>query len=535
MRMSIRSVASAAALAVISTFLPWTAGTSGASPQGTSPPETVTRVDQGWLRGESTDGVVRFEGVPFAAPPVGERRWTPPRRPQRWHGVRDAREPAEECAQLETDENGDTVARGSEDCLYLNVTRPAGDRRHRPMPVIVWLYGGGLTSGAGSEYDAARLAKAAGAVVVTPNYRLGGLGFLSSTALDTRRAVSGNYGLMDQTEALRWVRRNIRAFGGDRRTVTLMGQSAGARSVCAHLASPRSRGLFDRAVVMSGACTNAVMTKDAADNKGARAVRTIGCADATDVAACLRAAPTRRVLESLPAETPVTGRVADDAWGPVAGTPFLPKQPGTALRHGAAAGIPLLIGSVRDEMRPFVASAYDLKGGENVLTAQEYEDLVGETFGTKAPAVLARYPATDYDRPAFALAAVLTDWGKRIGACPTLETARAAARTTPVYAYEVTQDSGVVAGGIPFGAYHGSELPYLFDLAWTTPGDERLTPVMLGYWAQFARTGNPNGKDLPTWRRFNGREIVQGLAAERVAPVPFSAVHKCAFWTPSAS
>ena len=525
--MSIRTLTAAAILAVLSTLLPWATGSSGAFP----PDASLVRVQEGWLRGETADGVVRFEGVPFAVPPVGDRRWTAPRRPDRWHGVRDALEPAEPCAQLGQDESGETRVRGQEDCLYLDVTRPARTPRRGRMPIIVWLHGGGLTSGSGSEYDATRLAKAAGAVVVTPNYRLGGLGFLSSPTLDSRRTVSGNYGLMDQAEALRWVRRNARAFGGDRRAVTLMGQSAGARSVCAHLASPRSRGLFDRAAVMSGACTNDVMTKSAADANGTRAIRAVGCSDAADVAQCLRSAPTKRILESLPPVASVMGTVADDAWGPVAGTPYLPVQPEVALRTGSAAGIPMLIGSLRHEMRSFVIPEYDLKGGDDVLTTREYEDLVRENFGADAPAILGRYPVDDYDRPAFALAAVLTDWGKRVGACPTLDTARAASRTAPVYSYEVTQDSGVEVNGISFGAYHGSELPYLFDLPWAEPGDDRLTPVMLGYWAQFARTGNPNAAGLPRWQRFGtSRETVLGLSADRVAPVPFGAVHKCTFW-----
>ncbi|UPK76097.1 carboxylesterase family protein [Nocardioidaceae bacterium SCSIO 66511] len=526
--MSIRMVIAATALAVSSTLLPLPADWSAAGQTD----EPLARVQQGWLRGEARDGAVRFLGVPYAAPPIAERRWAAPRRPARWHGVRDARDPAEPCAQRDIDENGNSRVIGQEDCLYLDITRPADVPRHRRMPVIVWLYGGGLTSGRSTEYDATRLANAAGAVVVTPNYRLGGLGFLSAPALDTGRSASGNYGLMDQTAALRWVRRNARAFGGDARSVTLMGQSAGARSVCAHLASPSSRGLFDRAVVMSGACTNDVMTKAAADEKGAAAIRELGCADAADVADCLRAAPPARVLESLPPVTAVTGTVADDSWGPVAGTPYLPKQPGAAIRAGASAGIPLLVGSVRDEMRSFVASAYDLQGGDNVLTAQEYEDLVHDGFGADALAVLDHYPADDYDRPMLALAAVLTDWGKRIGACPTLDTARAAARTTRVYAYEVTQDSGREFGGIPFGAYHGSELPYLFDLEWAEPADDRLTPVLLGYWSRFARTGNPNTPGLPRWQRFDARsEIVHELSGDRVGPTAYGATHRCSFWS----
>jgi para-nitrobenzyl esterase len=388
-----------------------------------------------------------------------------------------------------------------------------------------------MTSGAGSDYDPTRLVTAGDAVVVTVNYRLGALGFLSHPALDAEGTVSGNYGLADQAEALRWVRRNASAFGGDPGQVTLAGQSAGARSVCTHLASPGSRGLFQRAIVQSGACTGEVMTKAVADAKGARATREVGCADAADVTACLRGVPVAGLLRTLAGVgTSVTGTVADDAWGPVAGTPYLPSQPGTAIRHGSAAGIPLLLGSTHDEMRSFVPYAYDLGG--DPLTAQEYTDLVTETFGADAPAVLDRYPAAGYPSPVLAFATVLTDWGGRIGACPTLATARSAARHAPVYAYELAEDSGQVIGGFPFGAHHGSDLPYLFDVPWADPAPERLSAVMVGYWTAFARHGDPNRAELPAWQPFSADSdaAVLGLSGEGIQTTPFAADHRCAFW-----
>ncbi|GAA2674906.1 carboxylesterase family protein [Streptomyces aculeolatus] len=517
--MSLRACVTALCLAVASVLSLVAVPAPAAAPD---PDPALVRVDGGLLRGEPAGDVVRFRGVPYARPPVGELRWRAPRPPRPWPGVRDATAAGQKCPQ---------PSGGGEDCLYADVTVPRRPGRAGPLPVIVWLHGGGLTSGSGSDYDAARLAASGDVVVVSVNYRLGALGFLSHPALADRAGGSGNYGLMDQARALAWVRTNAAAFGGDPGRVTLAGQSAGARSVCAHLASPASRGLFQQAVVQSGACANPVLTKSAADARGARAARDVGCAGGADVAACLRRAPAADLLDALKdVEPPVTGTITDDAWGPVAGTPFLPVQPGTALRRGSAAGIPLLIGSTRDEMRSFVPYEYDL-GGEP-LTAGRYADVVAGTFGADAPAVLRRYPADGYPSPVLALSRVLTDWGGRIGACPTLTTATSAARHAPVYAYELAQDSGTVVDGFPFGAHHSSDLPYLFDLPWAQPGPPDLTAAITGYWSAFAHRGDPNRAGLPPWRpvRAEGRATVLGLADGAIAPTPFAAEHRCGFW-----
>ncbi|WP_326794089.1 carboxylesterase family protein [Streptomyces sp. NBC_01808] len=360
-------------------------------------------------------------------------------------------------------------AGGGEDCLYTEVTAPLRPARPGPLPVIVWLHGGGLTTGAGSDYDAARPAAAGDVIVVSVNYRLGVRGFGSHPALDGQGGVSGNHGLMNQTRALGWVRANAAALGGDPGRVTPAGQPAGARSVCAHLASPASRGLFQRAVAQSGACTNPVLAKTAADATGARAARDAGCAGAADIAACPRHTPATDLLNALADITaPVTGTTTDDARGPVAGTPFLPQQPETALRHGSAAGIPPLTGSTRDEIPSLVPDAYDLAG--RPLTARGYADVVTDTIGDDAPAVLRHYPATGDPSPVLALSRPLTDRGARISTCPTPAATAFAARHAPVYAHELAQDSGTATDGFPYGAHHRSDLPYLFGLPWTDPG-----------------------------------------------------------------
>ncbi|WP_206797162.1 carboxylesterase/lipase family protein [Amycolatopsis sp. MtRt-6] len=509
--------------------------TAAADPLDHDP--TFVRTDGGYVRGDTGDGVVRFSGIPYATPPVGDQRWRAPTPPRPWTGVRDATTPTGKCPQVGRDAEFNPILVGSENCLYLDVVAPARHSRPGRRPVVVWLHGGNLASGAASEYDGARLATGGDVVVVTVNYRLGALGFLSSNALDAEGTVSGNYGLLDQAEALRWVRRNAAAFGGHPNLVVLAGQSAGARSVCTHLASPGSRGLFQRAIVQSGACANPVMTKAVADRKGAQAVGTLGCADAPGgTAACLRSVPVADLLLKLAdPDRPVTGERRDDPWGPVAGTPYLPWQPIDAIRHGSAAGVPLLMGSTHDEMRAFVLGRYA------DLTADGYAAMIRTAFGADAEAVLGKYPAEAFAHPALALATVLTDWGGGIGSCPALATARTAARHAPVYAYELTESSGRFLGNLPYGAYHGWDLPFLLDtsiprsqypgLHDMTPPQRRLSQAMTAYWTTFAHRGDPNTPDLPPWAPTHAMSTsVLGLAADSIAPTPFATDHHCTFW-----
>jgi len=535
--MSFRTITTAAVLTAASLAVVTAATTTSAAASSTEPAgDDVVRVDGGLVRGQIDADHVTFSGIPYAAPPVGERRWAPPSPADPWTDVRDATTPAAACAQLGSDDDGAPVVTGSEDCLYLNVTAPRGAPSAAPRPVLVWSYGGGFVSGSGSDYDATRLATTGDLVVVTINYRLGALGFLSSPALDAPGHVSGNVALEDQAAALQWVQRNAAAFGGDPANVTLAGQSAGARAVCAHLASPASQGLFQRAIVQSGACVNEVVTKPVADDRGALATAEVGCAETADVAACLRSLPVDELLTTLPGgRTSVTGRISDDPWGPVAGTPFLPNQPGAAIADGSAADVPLLVGSTRNEMRPFVGFRYDAAG--NPLTDVDYEAAIVDAFGDDAPAVLAEYPAADYPSPALALATVVGDWGGGIGSCPTLRTAEAAAGHAPVFAYEFAEDSGLEYEGFPLGAYHSWDLPFVWDVSTAvgqfpelTPEQERLGADIIGYWASFARTGDPNGPGTEPWPRFQPGGEVLGMSSTSIAPTPFAADHHCDFW-----
>ncbi|MGW5666729.1 carboxylesterase/lipase family protein [Micromonospora sp. NPDC003776] len=529
---AMRLVYITAALAAVAAALGAPIGAAGAS----SDPAVVS-TESGALRGTVASDHRTFAGIPYAAPPVGDRRWRAPLPPQPWPSVRDATRPGNSCPQM-GGPTGSAVV-GSEDCLYLNVTTPAG-RDARRLPVMVWLPGGGFVSGSGSDYDPTRLAVSGHVVVVvTVNYRLGALGFLDHPALAATEPAAGNFGIADQQAALRWVGRNITRFGGDPHNITLFGQSAGAYSTCTQLASPSAAGLFQKAIVQSGPCGNPLVTRPVAQSRGTRLADDLGCAATADVPACLRGVPASRLVGIGGDRVfTATARIADLPWLPVAGTPILPYQPLEAMRRGLAARVPLIQGSTRDEMRPFVAVNYDIHG--NPVTADQYPGILAEVFGGDAAEVLARYPASAYPSPGVALATVLTDWGRKFGGCTVLPADLAASRRAPVYAYEFAEDSGQIFGGFPIGVGHGSELPYLFDGVFNGPGgsptlserQQRLSSEMIAYWSNFAATGDPNGAGLPHWSgyRADGRLLSLAAGPSGIAPTDFSRSHRCGFW-----
>ncbi|MCZ9342539.1 carboxylesterase family protein, partial [Streptomyces sp. TRM76130] len=314
-------------------------------------PVVATRYGQ--VRGEAGETAHSYLGIPYAAPPVGALRWRPPAAPASWTGVRDATAPGDPCVQTASDSPwGDLAGPGtpSEDCLYLNVHTPA-----RPSllkrPVMVWIHGGGFTVGSGAFYDGSTLAADGDVVVVTLNYRLGAFGYLAHPDLagESAEGVSGNYGVLDQQAALRWVRDNVAAFGGDPDNVTVFGESAGGGSVCHQLVSPRAVGLFDRAIAQSG-CGFALPTQESQQRVGSAWADSLGCADA----ACLRALPADRVLTA--AQSP-TAR-----WTPNVDGAVLPRQVMDALESGRFHRVPVLQGTTADEGRLSVATTYDLAG-----------------------------------------------------------------------------------------------------------------------------------------------------------------------------
>jgi para-nitrobenzyl esterase len=475
----------------------------------------VVRTDKGVVRGLVRADSRLFAGIPYAASPAGALRWRPPQPVAPWSGIRDATRYASPCAQ---GEGLGGVHSESEDCLYLNVTTP---RTGSHLPVLVWVHGGGFVNGAGSLYDGARLAVHGDVIVVTINYRLGVFGYLANRALDEGRG-AGQYGLQDQRAALRWVQRNAAAFGGDPHRVTIAGESAGALSVCAQLASPAATGLFQKAIIQSGPCTApfGFTSLTQAQTDGDAVATAVGCDQPATVAACMRGKSVDALL------------VARSVWWPAYGGAELPLAPGQAFARGLFHRVPILQGTNHDEDRLFVAAEYDGQG--HPLTAEQYVSLVNQRYGPRAPEVLAHYPLTTYPSPSLALATLNTDasW-----ACPALGTDRAAALRTPVYAYEFADENAPVlfpVPNFPMGAFHAAELQYLFPFgtALSEP-QQRLSAQMVEYWTRFARTGQPSTAGMPQWPRFQPSSVrVLSLAPEPVGihPVDLAAEHQCGFW-----
>ena len=491
---------------------------------------TVVRTDDGAVRGTAADDYRTFEGIPYAAPPVGRLRWASPQHAAAWTGTRDATEPGNACPQ-NAGFLGDAASE-TEDCLYLNVTTP----RHtagKKLPVMFWVHGGGFYSGSGSLYGARRLASEGNVIVVTPNYRLGVFGFLAHPSLDHGASKSGDYGLEDQQAALRWVRDNAAAFGGDAGNVTLFGESAGGMSTCSHLAAPASAGLFKQAIIQSGPCTMAgqwpyadgnwtVRPRKVAERQGEATAAKLDCDDAD----CLRGKSVKDLLEASE---------GGQGFGPAAGGGgVLPQAPAQALAGGDFAHVPVVQGTTHDEHRTFVAAIESFT--EHVVTDADYRKDITDFFGKRtAHKILAEYPSSAYDSPSTALATVWTDsaWS-----CPALGTDRLLSAYVPTYAYEFADAkapwvSDSPAPSFPTGAFHAAELQYLFeDAQFRTPltaAQQGLSDQMIGYWTRFAHTGNPNGDAAPTWPRFDGSHV-QSLRTGGTGQTSLGTEHRCGFW-----
>lgn len=509
------------------------AGCGHTPPTSPSGPDVVV-TSAGPVRGavgHGPDGGFRlFQGIPYAAAPVGPLRWRPPVAPAGWAAVRDATKPGLRCIQ-DSRVDPDFGRPTGEDCLNLTVWTPDGATPDSPRPVLVWIHGGGFLNGSSDIYNARWLATRGNIVVVSINYRLGALGFLAHPALAADRDQLGNYGLADQQAALRWVRDNISAFGGDPAKVTIAGESAGAMSVCDHLIAPESAGLFRGAILQSGPC-QAQADLPAAERISIDYAAKAGCADTRGAARCLRDLPAERLIDG----PPYVRIGANVLTGPVTGTSRLPAPPQTPAGQSAAARVPVLIGNTADEFTLFVAMTYLRRHG---LPA--YRTLLADTFGAEAPLVAANYPLDRYDgSAALAYAAAVTDG---VFACPIGQYAIGLAHRqgAAVYAYEFTDRTAPAPQpmrGLPFsvGAGHALELRYLFDMGGApalNPAQRALADQMIAYWTRFVATGAPDAPGQPPWPALNperpqelslqtGRSVLTGDFAER---------HKCGFWS----
>jgi len=443
-----------------------------------------------------------FKGIPYAAPPVGELRWRAPKPATKWEGVRTADNFAPTCVQ-----GGATSTPGghSEDCLYLNVYTTAKSAKDR-RPVMVWIHGGGLKTGAGSDYDGEELARK-GVVVVTINYRLGVFGFFAHPELtkESDRNASGNYGLQDQIAALEWVQKNVAAFGGDVKRVTIFGESAGSWSVNYLMASPLARGLFQRAIGESGGDFDPARKLADAEQMGVKFGQTMG---ANSIAA-LRA----KSADDVQKADGFSGANVD-GW-------LLPEDVYTIFAKGKQNDVPLLIGSNSDE-----GSMLTRNG---VQTAAAFREYVQRRYGPDTEAFLKVYPFKSDDEAKAVQAASMRDqtfgWEMRTWARMQTKTGK-----SKVYLYYFSRvPPGPDAASR--GAFHTAEIAYVFDNVNGKSGyvepffrtadtsqrpwqdtDRKLADAMSSYWVTFAGTGDPNRKGLPKWPVYRAPDdLVMGL------------------------
>lgn len=496
---------------------------------GTLPrPEVMTAL--GVVRGIRGDGFLGFLGIPYAEPPIAELRFRSPVARAPWTAPREAARKGSACAQSAL---GLTI--GDEDCLFVNVHTP--DPMPVNAPVMVWIHGGAFVFGEGVQTDNGTLgdvlAEHEGLVVVSMNYRLGNFGWLTHAGMGAQ----GNQGFEDQQLALEWVRDNIAAFGGDPANVTIVGESAGGMSACLHLIAPRSRGLFQRAVVQSGLCDSFLPTVAAAQAYADSVVDTVGCGAAADVGACMRAASMEAIRDA--------GGFTGDILPIVAGNDRAtwPSPDGTIIEGsfrerveaGDVADVPVILGWNRDEGTLFLALA-ELNGA--VLDEAAYHStiaMLGATYGIDPLAIEAQYPLAAYPDPIAALAAPV---GHVAIACPQRRSALLLAShgiDVRTYHFEYPDARFVLATTFELGAFHSAEVQFVFG----HPNGSRVYPdaaatalaqSMRDYWASFVRTGEPSAAGGVAWPLFDAtteptlvfdRTITVGSAIDRTP---------CALW-----
>ncbi len=498
----------------------------------------VVATREGLVEGESLASSTRYFAIPYAAPPTTALRWRAPQpAAARAAPLRNAvRGPS--CPQRPVSEGifGGDLGLLSEDCLQLNIWTPTAGGGSRP--VMVWIHGGGLTQGSAVEtapgnsrlkFDGALLADD-GVVLVSINYRLGPFGYLAMQPFAGEapdHPTAGNYGVLDQIAALRWVQQNIAAFGGDPSRVTVFGESAGGLSTCALLASPLARGLFQRAIMQSGGCPNALPVLDSSTGnlssayaQGDRVIGLAGCAGNVDRKGCMRGLPWQALIDATQ-PTVGFGRTGEE-FGQIVDRFSLPEAPGLALRGGRGAPVPLIVGVNEDEMTTLLGPT------QRPQTVAEYEALVRAQFVNVGGLVLAQYPAANYANPTLAYADLVDDL---TFACPAGAYSRNHAAGAPTWRYVYTHvfDNATRI----YGAFHGADIAFVFGPGESFTAAERsLSERVQRYWTRFAASGNPNGGSDSFWpQRTSGSDVAIELATSDKPLILDYRKPYCDFWS----
>jgi para-nitrobenzyl esterase len=481
----------------------------------------VVRTTRGLVKGYRSGQTMAFRGIPYAAPPVGMLRFAPPWPRACWTNVLEAKAYGRRCPQ----KNFVGIYAGQEDCLFLNVWTPAlpgPGSSGKGYPVLFFVHGGAndkgssdegisgvigkLAAGKGNIYEGRHLADYSKAVVVTVAYRLGPLGWLAHPALSRQSVTrtSGNYALLDLIAALKWVKQNIRAFGGDPSRVLVFGESAGAINTCHLLVSPLARGLFTAALMQSGACVSKPQATREAE--GLKLATLLGCSGASDAAACLRSLPPKDVVSKIVTKIDIFSATTDVThpwdfipWGPTVDGHVIPQTPIKAIRAGKHNQVPFAIGSNAHEAELFVSIT-------EVRSCSRFAAKVKTVFGTHAAEVLKRYPCAGYSSPRMAAIALSTDL---VFTCYARRIAREVSRaqTEPVYRYYYTHGFSKGLVGL-LHAFHASELPFVFGtfskaLYFPTSKETALSHAMQEYWRGLADSGSPTAAGAPSWPRYS--------------------------------
>ena len=514
-------------------------GASAASPSCTS--ATTVQTKDGPVCGLTASGITSYLDIPYAAPPTGNLRWKSPQPHASWTTVLQATTAAPECPSPGFPPGSPPAAGTSEDCLYLKVAVPAGAKPGEKLPVMYEVHGGGFL-GTALTNDGDNLVNSGKVVYVFANYRLGILGFLADKSLGSH---SGDYGLQDQQAGLRWVKQNIANFGGNPGDVTVFGESAGGASTCDQVASPTAKGLFQRAISVSGFynyqnnivwskadCKSTYFTEAQAQQVGAQFAAKVGCGNVANVAACLRGVPTATLVEDGGQYTEPT---AGGTIGPIVNGTTLTMSPAKAFATGHVNHVALISDVGRDE---FNGGVYGNTAGLPVVvadTAAQYRQLVQEQFGGLASAVERLYPLSQYQTPYDAYRTIMAD---SASVCPMLQTNQELSKYIPVYV-DIDTDADNPAGedlALPLGAQHsGTNGLVHFPPAQLDANQAALQNQLLGEWTYFARTGSPSAPHTPAWPPYSGRQhpvmLLQPADTSMVTPEAFIATqHNCGFW-----